>query len=137
MEDLRFSLERLYRDRALELRVAGCDDLVFRGDAQDLEEMAGNLLDNACKWARRAVRVTGAPDGEQIEILVEDDGPGVPPERYEEVLVRGRRLDEAIPGSGIGLGIVDEIATAYDGSVELSASGLGGLRVTLRLPRVV
>jgi len=104
------------------------------GDRQDVEEMLGNLMDNACKWAETRVRVRAEQKGADILIVVEDDGPGVPEDKYAEVLARGRRLDEATPGSGLGLNIVHELAELYHGSLELGASELGGLRVDLRLP---
>jgi signal transduction histidine kinase len=132
--DLQFSLERLYRERALEIELRDLDGLVFQGDAQDLEEMLGNLLDNACKWGRSRVRVSGSSDGGHLRLAVEDDGPGIAPADREEVLLRGRRLDEATVGTGLGLAIVRDLAELYHGSLELTRSGLGGLRATLDLP---
>lgn len=104
------------------------------GDRQDLEEMLGNLMENACKWAATRVRVTAEKDGRNIVISVDDDGPGVPAEKRDEVLGRGKRLDEATPGSGLGLSIVVELAELYHGSLELGDSDLGGLSVRLTLP---
>ena len=104
------------------------------GDRQDLEEMLGNLMDNACKWAGSRVRVTGAREGKNIVLTIDDDGPGIPEESREDVLKRGKRLDEATPGSGLGLDIVLELAELYHGGLSLRASDLGGLSVRLHLP---
>ncbi len=114
-EDLRFSMRRLYGDRGLDIRIDRMAGLWFQGDAEDLEEMMGNLMDNACKWARGAVVVTGERSGARLLISIEDDGPGIPEKRVEDVLKRGRRLDETMPGSGLGLDIVQDIAEHYQG----------------------
>ena len=92
-------------------------------------------MENAAKWSRGRVRVVGlpGPDG-KLTLMVEDDGPGLPADRRAEVLKRGARLDEATPGSGLGLSIVDELARAYGGDLVLSDSRLGGLKVQLILP---
>ena len=110
----------------------------FRGDRQDLEEMLGNLLDNAFKWARAQVTVSlGRPDGVgRIVLLIDDDGPGLPDEALADVLKRGRRLDEGTPGSGLGLSIVVDLAKLYGGELTLERSPLGGLRARLVLPSV-
>ena len=100
---------------------------------EDLDEMIGNLLDNACKWARGHVRVSAEP-GDRLTLLVDDDGPGVPETQREDVLRRGVRADEAAPGSGFGLAIVRDLAELYGGSVRLDASPLGGTRAVLTLP---
>ncbi len=133
--DLKFSLERIHHDRALQIRVENGEVCVFLGDAEDLEEMVGNLMDNACKWAREVVIVTTHTQGDRLAVVVEDDGPGVPTDEYDVVLSRGGRLDESIPGTGIGLAIVDDLARTCGGRIELSESPLGGLRATLSLPR--
>ncbi len=134
IEDLRFSMERIHRGRQLEIRVAGTDGLFFHGDRHDLEEMVGNLLDNACKWARSEVLVTTSSADGRLLIAIEDDGPGIPDERRDEVLQRGRRLDEAVPGAGLGLDIVQDVAELYRGRLRLAASSLGGTRAELELP---
>jgi signal transduction histidine kinase len=107
---------------------------LFAGETQDLEEMVGNLLDNACKWAKRRVTVTSESSGARVAILVDDDGPGLPAERREEVFERGRRLDQSVPGSGLGLAIVRDLAEIYGGRVKLEDAPAGGLRVRLELP---
>jgi signal transduction histidine kinase len=96
--------------------------------------MLGNLLDNACKYARQHVRLTSANGDDRIQISVEDDGPGVPQQMREVVLQRGVRADEAAPGSGFGLAIVRDLAELYGGSIALETSTLGGLRARLTLP---
>jgi signal transduction histidine kinase len=134
VEDLRFSMGLLHRDRGLEIAVSPLDGLVFRGDAHDLEEMIGNLMDNACKWAKTQISVAASQADGRLVIAVEDDGPGIPGHRRDEVLDRGRRLDETVAGSGLGLDIVQEIAVLYRGSLTLDESELGGLRARLDLP---
>lgn len=107
----------------------------FRGDESDLEEMVGNLLDNACKWAKSAVRLAASTESSrQVRIIVEDDGAGLTPEQAEQVLRRGVRLDEKTPGSGLGLDIVKELVDVYGGSLTLTRSNMGGLKATLLLP---
>jgi signal transduction histidine kinase len=125
---------------AIDLAVDCPDHLRFRGEKQDFDDMAGNLIDNACKWARGEVRVEverlRAGDGDRafFRVLVDDDGPGLAPEQRAEAMRRGRRLDESKPGSGLGLSIVADLASAYGGGLELGGSPLGGLRATLVLP---
>ena len=137
LEELSRTLERIFRDKVSEIDWRCDDRLAFAGERQDLLEIAGNLLENACIWARGHVRIAAAPtpDG-RFAITVEDDGPGLAADKRGEVLRRGARLDESAPGSGLGLSIVDELARAYRGSVTLGASGMGGLRVDVVLPRV-
>jgi signal transduction histidine kinase len=134
IEDLRFSMELLHKERDLAIRVSGADGLFFRGDTHDLEEMVGNLMDNACKWARRRVLVSAQRHGDHLTVAIEDDGPGIPEERRTEVLHRGRRLDETLPGSGLGLDIARDLAELYRGSLILGTSSLGGVRAELTLP---
>ncbi len=125
---------------AVDLTVRCPERLRFLGEKQDFDDMAGNLIDNACKWARREVLVnvevlpTGGRDRAFFRVTIDDDGPGLAPEQREEALRRGRRLDESKPGSGLGLSIVSELATAYRGRLELGQSPLGGLRAILVLP---
>jgi signal transduction histidine kinase len=133
------ALGRLYQDRALRIEQAIPADLRLACDAQDLNEMLANLADNACKHARKQVRISlaaGIPTTGLAEILVEDDGPGLPPEAWEVVLEMGERWDSREQGSGLGLAIVDELATLYGGKVSLGSSELGGLKVRLNLPKV-
>ncbi len=110
----------------------------FRGDEGDLEEMAGNLLDNACKWSNGKIGISmvaeRSPQGSMLLIKVEDDGPGLTEDEAAKVLKRGVRLDEKTPGSGLGLDIVKELVDVYGGSLQLKRSVLGGLLAELRLP---
>lgn len=133
------TLERVHADRHLDMRwTPPGQELRFAGETQDLQEMLGNLLDNACKWARSAVEVDAqrlAEDGRDwLVCRVDDDGPGIAPELRDRVTARGARLDESVPGSGLGLAIVQEIAGLYGGSLALDVAPAGGLRAVLRLP---
>ena len=110
----------------------------FRGDESDLEEMAGNLIDNACKWAKSSIGVTVVAErsGQNTNLLIkiDDDGPGLTEQEAAQALRRGVRLDEKTPGSGLGLDIVKELVDVYGGSLQLKRSVLGGLLAELRLP---
>jgi signal transduction histidine kinase len=132
--DLCFSMERLYQQKELDIQRSGLVRCWFRGEAQDLEEMLGNLMDNACKWARTQVLIRTKRADHRLMIVVEDDGPGIPEQRQVEVLQRGHRLDEKVPGSGLGLDIAQDIAGLYRGSITLDRGSSGGLRVQLDLP---
>ncbi len=135
LDELARTLERIFGERGLRIDWDAEDDLLFRGERQDLLELVGNPLENACKWGRRRVSVSAAPAGPGVlAVTVQDDGPGLPPGQREAVLRRGERLDESAPGSGLGLSIVDELAKAYGGSVSLGESAMGGLKVELTLP---
>ena len=136
LDELARTLERIFRSDGVTIDWRAPEDLCFQGERQDLLEVAGNVMENACKWSNGRVRVSAsaiAPD--RLRLVVEDDGPGLPPDRRDEVLKRGTRLDENAPGSGLGLSIVDELARAYGGSIILSDSPLGGLMVKVVLPR--
>ena len=136
LAELSRTLEKIFQDKGLLVEWEAASDLDFRGERQDLQEIAGNLLENGCKWCRELVTVQAAAAGpETFTLIVEDDGRGLKPDQRAEVLKRGARLDESAPGSGLGLAIVDELARAYGGGLELSDSPLGGLKITLVLPR--
>jgi len=127
------TLQRLHADRvAIDVNVDAAH--VFRGQREDLDEMLGNLLDNACKWARSRVAIASAAGDHSVVITVDDDGPGLDGSMREAVLHRGVRADEAAPGSGLVLAIVRDLAELYGGSIALDASPLGGLRARLQLP---
>ena len=128
------TLERLHAERGLRIVVDVADTHAVRGHREDLDEMMGNLLDNACKWAHSRVRVSSSNGAHGITIAVDDDGPGLDVSLRQAVLQRGVRADEAAPGSGLGLAIVRELAEVYGGSIELDTSSLGGLCARLRLP---
>jgi signal transduction histidine kinase len=125
---------RMYAGRGLALESDIPSRLVAPVDREDLHELAGNLIDNACKWARGRVRITVAADGDGISLTVEDDGPGCPSGRLEELTRRGSRLDENVAGHGLGLAIVGDLAADYGGELRFGESPLGGLRVSVRLP---
>jgi signal transduction histidine kinase len=141
-------MQRVHADRGLSITWDDADAQVqFAGEAQDLQEMLGNVLDNACQWAHSAVRIRvmpwadGVPTGTRDEgsrrcrIDIEDDGPGMPAEQMPRVLQRGVRLDESVPGSGLGLAIVRELVDLYGGALQLQTPAQGrGLQVTLTLP---
>ncbi|PKO69971.1 MAG: ATP-binding protein [Betaproteobacteria bacterium HGW-Betaproteobacteria-16] len=130
-------MQRVHAARALRIEAAGVPDtLAFAGEEQDLQEMLGNLLDNACKWARTTVRISATGAADRLCVAVEDDGPGIAEAARAAVLTRGVRMDETVPGSGLGLAIVNELAQLYGGQLQLQNSALGGLRVTLSLPMV-
>ncbi|HVG53481.1 MAG TPA: sensor histidine kinase [Vicinamibacterales bacterium] len=129
------TLPRLYADRAVSIEVRVDPALAVRVESEDLDEMLGNLLDNACKWARSRVIIEAAQADANVRIMVDDDGPGLAAELREKVLLRGVRLDEKASGSGLGLAIVRDLAEVYRGSIALTESPFGGLRATLTLPR--
>jgi signal transduction histidine kinase len=143
-EGLARTMQRVHAERGLAIDIRVDPSHEARCDRADLDEMLGNLLDNACKWARSRVVVTSAvlpatvavpPEGgSHIVVSVEDDGPGIDPALRAAVLERGVRADEAAPGSGIGLAIVRELAELYGGSVTLDSAPGGGLSARLRLP---
>jgi signal transduction histidine kinase len=134
------TMEKLHHDRGIAIDLEAATEARFQGERQDLEEMVGNLVDNACKWARSRVSIelTTAPaetrQRQVVRIIVDDDGPGLTPTQREQVAHRGRRLDETKPGSGLGLSIVVELAGLYGGSLMLSDAPIGGLRAELVLP---
>ena len=128
------TVSKLYADRQLEIVESIPADLQVCVRNEDLEEILGNVLDNACKWARSKIEISAAASGAVIEITIDDDGPGLPEAQRAKVLERGVRLDEAAPGSGLGLAIVRDLAELYEGAVSLENSALGGLRVRLTLP---
>jgi len=136
LNGLKRALDRIYEGRALELDVRSDAGLKFQGEKQDFEEMVGNLLDNACKWAKSRVWVTATRAGRagNFEVLVDDNGPGLTEAERERAVKRGQRLDETKPGSGLGLSIVAELAHLYKGRFELEPSPQGGLRARLELP---
>ncbi|HEY0107608.1 MAG TPA: sensor histidine kinase [Rhizomicrobium sp.] len=136
LDDLARTLRRIHRDRGVVIEVDCPPALAFRGDRQDLEELAGNLIDNACKWAHGRVRVAAAGAGASLTLTVEDDGPGLTPQERAQVGERGERLDESVPGSGLGLAIVRDVAKLYGGGLELGESALGGLCARLTLPAI-
>jgi signal transduction histidine kinase len=133
-EGLARTLQRLHAPRGLALNVKIPNEHHVRVQREDLDEMLGNLLDNACKWAKSRVTVSSSAHQNAITITVDDDGPGLAPGMREAVLQRGVRADEAAPGSGFGLAIVRDLAEIYGGSISLDRSSDGGVRASLVLP---
>jgi signal transduction histidine kinase len=143
IEALQRTMEKIHRDRGIIIEVKADPRARFRGERQDLEEMAGNLVDNACKWAssrvlievltERSVQPGGAP---MLRIIVDDDGRGLSAAERAKASRRGQRLDESKPGSGLGLSIVVDLAGLYGGSLSLGSAPIGGLRAELLLPGI-
>lgn len=134
IEGLSRTLLRIYAARGLAIQIDVSPGHVIRGQQEDLEEMLGNLLDNACKWAKSTVKIQSVQEDGAIVITVDDDGSGLPASMREAVLQRGVRADEAAPGSGLGLAIVRDLVELYEGAFSLEDSPMGGLRARLRLP---
>lgn len=140
VEPLTRTLERIHREKGVAIRVSCPEDAKFQGEKQDLEEMLGNLLDNAAKWSRRHVDLTvtvsvqSKGHARRLIVTVEDDGPGLTAEQRAKIGKRGLRLDETKPGSGLGLSIVSDLAQSYRGGLSLDGSQRGGLAVRLDLP---
>jgi signal transduction histidine kinase len=137
------AMTRIHEDRGLDLSADVPDGLRFKGEQQDLEEIVGNLLDNACKWAKSRVTVSATierpPSDEEdgrFVIRIDDDGPGLSAEQRSEATRRGQRLDESKPGSGLGLSIVTDLVGLYQGDLRLDGSPAGGLRAEIELPAV-
>jgi signal transduction histidine kinase len=132
-------MEKLNPRTRLALRLPATD-LVFAGEREDLEEIVGNLMENAMKWASGAVTVSAEPleaGSSMLAITIEDDGPGIPEEEAREALKRGRRLDETKPGTGLGLAIVADLVNEYGGRLLLDRSAMGGLKAVVQLRSVV
>ncbi len=134
LEGIARMLERLHRDKNIAIDVEADPRAVFRGERGDFDELVGNLLENAAKWCKSRVNVTVTRSDDGIEIIVDDDGPGLPVEHRAKALERGKRLDESEPGTGLGLSIVTELADIYGGQLHLEDSPMGGLRARLELP---
>ncbi|MGV7216518.1 ATP-binding protein [Bradyrhizobium sp. UFLA05-112] len=143
IEALRRTMEKIHRERGIAVEAKADPVAKFRGERQDLEEMVGNLVDNACKWAASRVFIevlvdaSGKPDaGPRLRIIVDDDGRGLSEAERAQVSRRGQRLDESKPGSGLGLSIVVDLAALYGGSLTLGSAPIGGLRAELVLPGI-
>ena len=131
-------MQKLNPDKVIKLELPNTEPL-FAGEREDLEEIVGNLLENACKWGESQIRVSAVVHAvsnanSKIEIVVEDDGPGIPEKDYDMALKRGQRLDESVPGTGLGLSIVADMTDAYGGEIVLAKSKLGGLQISIFLP---
>lgn len=144
IEGLVRTMEKIHRDRGVMIDWEVAEGAKFRGERQDLEEMVGNLIDNACKWATRRVRigVSVVPPGDDeldpaLNIVVDDDGKGLSVAERGQIVQRGQRLDESKPGSGLGLAIVVDLAGLYGGKLKFDSAPMGGLRAELALPGVL
>jgi two-component system sensor histidine kinase PhoQ len=138
VERLVSGLRKVYHDKQPVIDADVSPAASFRGDTGDFLELAGNLVDNACKWCKDRVSITVRSSTESGGMLltVDDDGPGIPEDAAETLLERGTRLDEATPGHGIGLAIVRDIAKSYGGSLTIGRSPLGGAQFTVEIPPV-
>ncbi len=135
MRDLARILPRMHPDKSLTIDVQIPEELAFRGEREDLEELAGNLIDNACKWAREKILIEAElMKAGRLVIRIGDDGPGLAPDERVRAMQRGEKLDESVPGSGLGLAIVRDISKLYGGNFSLGESKLGGLEASLELP---
>ena len=132
--DLAAMFDKVYADRKIAFSSSVSPEIAVACEAQDLDEMLGNVVDNAFKWAKSRVAVSHLMTERGVSIVVEDDGPGLKDDQSPEALLPGRRLDETIPGDGFGLAIVRELAELYNGGIALGRSDLGGLRVVITLP---
>jgi len=129
------AMRRIHGERNLELVVHPmAASLLFRGEEHDLQEMLGNLIDNACKWASSRIEIQARSEHDQLAITIDDDGKGIAADQRDVVLCRGIRADQQIPGTGLGLAIVDDLARMYGGHLALGNSPLGGLQAILTLP---
>jgi len=127
-------LQVMYREKSLDLELAITPDCNIGMDREDFHELLGNILDNACKWAKHHVLISYKCDESKILITIEDDGPGIPSQQLSSILQRGTRLDEQTAGHGLGLSIVKDVVEQYQGAIELSGSKkLGGLKVDIQL----
>jgi len=128
------TLQRLHAERGLAIEAQVPPELAVQVEREDLDEVLGNLLDNACKWAKSRVKLAASAEASGVLVTVDDDGPGLDPALHDRVLQRGVRADEAAPGAGLGLAIVRDLAELYGGEVRLDRSPEGGVRASLRLP---
>ena len=135
LEKLIGAMKMIYQDKELMYDVSIKSTTFFPGERDDLIELMGNLIDNASKWAEKRVRIKGMMNERCLELCIEDDGPGISPDKIDQLMSRGARLDESTNGHGLGLSIVVEIIHQYNGVFELLPSELGGLHAHLLLPR--
>jgi two-component system sensor histidine kinase PhoQ len=135
LDSLLQALHKVHADKAVSVQQHIREGLMVRADKGDLTELLGNLLDNAFKWCQQQVLLRAELADKQFVLQVEDDGKGIAPEQAEDILSRGMRADESVPGHGIGLAMVRDIVSAYEGTLQIDASPLGGARFTIRLPQ--
>ncbi|MBP0438911.1 sensor histidine kinase [Tianweitania sediminis] len=140
IERLARVMEKLNPEKRIDLVFGSDADIIFAGEEGDLEEITGNLFENAMKWSRERTRIStdvaqSAAGADRFLLTIEDDGPGIAADQRHEALKRGKRLDETKPGSGLGLSIVSDLVSEYGGALRLDRSELGGLKVIVELPR--
>ncbi|BCG81207.1 sensor histidine kinase [Mesorhizobium sp. 113-3-3] len=135
LTDLTGMMANVHRERGLTFEVSAASDVAVASEMQDFDEILGNLLDNACKWARSRIIVSANTDESRVIIDIDDDGPGLDATAMPEVMRPGRRIDEATPGHGFGLPIAAELVELYGGSLGLSRAPGGGLRARVVLPQ--
>lgn len=143
IERMARAMNRIYGDKGITVKAENLAITHFKGEQQDLEEIIGNLMDNACKWAKATVTVAvsklagpAGESGDRIAIRIDDDGPGLAPDQRQSATKRGQRLDESKPGSGLGLSIVSDLVGLYGGTFRLDEAPRGGLRAEIILPSV-
>ncbi|BCG86708.1 hypothetical protein MesoLj113c_28180 [Mesorhizobium sp. 113-3-9] len=137
LSDLTSMIANIHRERAIGFEMSAMSDFAVAVETQDFDEIFGNLLDNACKWARSRVAISASSDDGDVTITIEDDGPGIDAAAMPEAMRPGRRIDEAAPGHGFGLPIAAELTELYGGHLNLSRRSEGGLRVEVRLPKAL
>jgi two-component system sensor histidine kinase PhoQ len=135
VDDLKLTLDKVYRDKRVECRLEVAPGTLFRGDPGDLTEILGNLMDNAYKYCKSKVLVAGDSNAERLSIRIGDDGRGIGAELAQELGQRGKRADESVPGQGIGLAVVRETVELYRGTLSVGHSELGGAEVRIELAR--
>jgi two-component system sensor histidine kinase PhoQ len=135
IDDLKLTLDKVYRDKRVACSVTVVPGASFRGDPGDLTEILGNLMDNAYKYCRNRVRVTATSTSDRLVVTVADDGKGISDEFAAQLFKRGRRADESVPGQGIGLAVVHDTVELYRGSLAVGRSDLGGAEVRVELSR--
>ncbi|NNC63158.1 MAG: two-component sensor histidine kinase [Gammaproteobacteria bacterium] len=135
LEDLKLTLDKVYRDEGISAEIEASNSVVFLGDGGDFTEIAGNIIENAYKYGSSRVHVRAWNEDGSLRLTVEDDGPGIGADKVEALMERGSRADESKPGQGIGLAVAREIAALYQGQLDVAESGLGGAKLNLTLRR--
>jgi len=134
IERLTGAMQKVYGHKNMQIKVNIANNLPFSGDEADLMEMTGNLIENACKYGKSYVMISASIVNDDLNILIEDDGPGVPDTIKSTILTRGSRADTATSGQGIGLSVAVDILSSYGGSLQISRSAMGGASFNLSLP---